>query len=262
MEIKEYGIKNKKKFLFFPGSMSHYSWYLPAVNLLKEDWHVYILSYDGYDEPYDISFKSVEDTIKKLTEYFKERNILEFDIVYGLSMGGSMANLLYALDEFNINTVIMDGGITPYELPRILTRLILFRDVLMIRILRSSLSLIKKVFSEDRWLIPGEDSEEYYGEIKEYLNKISVETIRNSFDSCNNYDMPEKLPKNDTKFFYIYGEYERKDRDWDIKYIEKIYPNAVFKEIPDCEHGELCAVRPKQFLETIFSIQNMIIREE
>ncbi|MDO5725903.1 MAG: hypothetical protein Q4P29_06370 [Tissierellia bacterium] len=251
MKIKEYGIENKRRLLFLPGSLSDISWYENSIELLKRDFHIFAIIYDGYHKPYNESFETVEKTVNELTEYFKEREIFEFDTVYGLSMGGGIANLLYATDEFKIKNLIMDGGITPYQLPWILTRFILLRDIIGLWLLRRSKRILKAFFPSEHWILEGEDEDEYYDEIHEYLNTISFKTMVNCFDSCNNYSMPKNFPNNETKIYYIYGELEKKERAWDIDYIKKTYPKAAFKEIKNMEHGELSTIRPREFYETI-----------
>ncbi|MDO5718990.1 MAG: alpha/beta hydrolase [Tissierellia bacterium] len=254
MYIKEYGIENEKKMLFLPGAFSDYSWYIPVVELLSEQWHIFLVIYDGYHEPYEKSFISVEHTIDEIIDFIEKKYDQEFDIVYGLSMGGAIANLIYAYDRLKINTLIIDGGVSPYRLPYILTRLILMRDILGMKILRSSKKIMKMAFPPDRWLYPWEDEEEAYDESIRFMNRLSHDTIKNCFDSCNNYTMPDELPKNDTKIYLLYGELERKDMALDIKYFRKIYPKAIYEEFADTDHGELSTIKYKEFMKFISSI--------
>ncbi|MDO5715730.1 MAG: alpha/beta hydrolase, partial [Tissierellia bacterium] len=91
MIIKEYAMEHKKKLLFLPGAFSHDSWYSPCINLLSKKWHTFVVIYDGYHEPYEKSFVSVEDTAKEIVNFFQRKDIHGFDMVYGLSMGGAIA---------------------------------------------------------------------------------------------------------------------------------------------------------------------------
>ncbi|MDO5755283.1 MAG: alpha/beta hydrolase [Tissierellia bacterium] len=255
MQIKEYGCGNEKTMLFLPGAFSNYSWYLPAIQALSKTWHVYLVVYDGYHEPFDQSFQSVEKSAENIIGFFKEKKIHDLDLVYGLSLGGSTANLIYAFDQLRIKYLVIDGGIAPYELPYFVTRLILFRDVLGIKMIRRNTKLIKMAFSPDRWLYPWED-ETSYEETKSFLNKLSDDTIKNCFDSCNNYKMPDPLPVNDTKIYYLYGELEKKARAFDIDYFHKIYPQARFRAFHDMEHGELSTIQYEKFLSVIDEIES------
>lgn len=250
MLIKEFGVENKKKLLFLPGAFTDYISYIKAVELLSEKWHVFLVVYDGHYEPFENSFTTLEDIAERLSK----TDIVKFDLVYGFCMGGAIANLLYSYDQFKIDTLIIDAGISPYQLPHILTRLILLRDVLGIKMIRRSKKLVKIAFPPERWLYPWEKEEEVYSEIIAFLNRLTNETIRNCFDSTNNYNMPKDLPNNDTKIYYLYGELEKKQRDWDIKFFRKTYPQAIFKEFRNREHGELVVMGYKELVKFIDEI--------
>ena len=56
------------------------------------------------------------------------------DTVYGCSMGGSIALMVTLGQMIKIKHCIMDGGITPYQLPWIVTRFIALKDYLMMMI--------------------------------------------------------------------------------------------------------------------------------
>ncbi|MDO5714707.1 MAG: hypothetical protein Q4Q07_09775 [Tissierellia bacterium] len=256
MLIQELGMNNKKKALFFPGGFTDFNWYKPIMELLSERWHTFGVMYDGYYEPFEHSFTSVEDIAHNVLDYFKQKEIVDFDLVYGFCMGGSMANLVYASNQLHIKTLIIDAGISPYELPHFLTRLILLRDVLGIKIVRSSKKLLKMVYSPDRWLYPWEEEEEAYDEIQNFMKKLSNETIRNGFDSTNNYKMPKTLPHNNTKMYYLYGDLEKKERAWDIDYFRKTYPQMSFKEMENREHGELVTIGYQECIKVIDEIVN------
>ncbi|MDO5734783.1 MAG: alpha/beta hydrolase [Eubacteriales bacterium] len=253
MIIREYGSQNSQKLLFLPGAFSDYDWYLPCIEALSENWHVFAVAYDGYHEPYEQSFTSVEDQAKRILDYFEEQNIEQLDLVYGLSLGGSVANLVYAYDRVKITTLVIDAGISPYDYPYFLTRLILLRDVLGVRMMRHSKLLVKLAFPPERWLYPWED-EDSYAETLVFMKRLSNKSIRNCFHSANNYEMPELMPKNDTKIYYIYGDLEAKSRAGDIKFFRKTYPQAEFREIPNREHGELVTIGYLDFIQLIDEI--------
>ncbi|MDO5755284.1 MAG: hypothetical protein Q4P28_03530 [Tissierellia bacterium] len=251
MIIREDGRTHEKKLLFFPGGFSDYQWYRPSIEKLSENYHVFSVIYDGYYEPFEPSFPRVEQLAEKVIRYFEQKNHTNFDIIYGFCLGGSIANLIYASGKIATKTLIVDAGIMPYELPYFITRIILLRDVFGMKILRRSKTLIKTLFPPERWLPPGEGEEEYYDEIYKFLNHLSSDTIKNGFDSCNNYKIPDPLPVNDTKIYYLYGELEKKARAWDMDYFKKIYPDGKLMEIPDCEHGEFCMMKSLAFRDKI-----------
>ncbi|MDO5714708.1 MAG: hypothetical protein Q4Q07_09780, partial [Tissierellia bacterium] len=176
-----------------------------------------------------------------------------FDMVYGLSMGGAIANIIYANELLKMNILIIDGGVYPDNLPYILNRLHVFQNTLEVKIVRRSKRIMKMVYPPDRWLYPWED-EDSYKESMDFLNRLTNDTIKNCFDSCSNYKLPATFPKNDTKIYLFYGELEKKDMAWSIKSFRKTYPQAIYREFPDTDHGELSTIKYKECIQIIDEI--------
>ena len=84
----------------------------------------------------------------------------------------------------------MDGGITPYQLPWIVTRFIALKDYLMMMIGRTGgVALLEKAFATDDY------SKEDLQYVADVLRHCSRKTIWRTFDSCNNYnDSAQKTP--------------------------------------------------------------------
>ncbi|MDO5734458.1 MAG: alpha/beta hydrolase [Eubacteriales bacterium] len=246
MEIREYGAQNEQKVLLLPGSISHYSWYLPLVDLLQESWHVYLVLYDGYTEPYDSPFISTEDSCNKILDYCHQEGIEKFELVYGLSMGGAIASLIYLADQLSIDNLIIDGTAEIEKSTPFLTKLNIWRCLLGIKLVRKSKTIMKLAFPKERWLWPGENEAEHYAEVFDFINQLSLETIDNSIITSLNLKLPDELPKNETRLFHIYGSREDRTNDW-----TKLYPSIKVREIPDCEHGELCIMKPHELVDLI-----------
>lgn len=251
MRIIDYGGHERKRLLFFPAAFTDITWYEDTFAQLQKKWHLYVVVYDGYEPPFAKHFTSVEQTVNEVVDACKGLHIDDFDVVYGLSMGGAMANRLHALAVFSIKTLVLDGAITPYQLPKPLCRLILWRDYEGFRLLRKNPRLLQKMFPADHWLAPNEEASAYYAKIQTYMQKLSLTTIWRSFDSCNNYAMPQQMPAGATSIFYLYGAYEKRARAWDRAYIKRIYPQTTFVELANCEHGELAMMQGEHLLQLL-----------
>lgn len=83
-------------------------------------------------------------------------------------MGGSIALMVVLGQKIKIKHCIMDGGITPYQLPWIVTRFIASKDYLMMMIGRTG----------------------------------GVALLEKAFDSCNNYKVPDPVPKVNIQIHY------------------------------------------------------------
>ena len=64
--------------------------------------------------------------------------------VYGCSMGGSIALMTALGQKIKIRHCVMDDGITPYQLPWIVTRFIALKDYLMMMRYADSLLVCKR----------------------------------------------------------------------------------------------------------------------
>jgi pimeloyl-ACP methyl ester carboxylesterase len=133
--------------------------------------------------------------------------ITELYAVYGCSMGGSIALLTALEKKVSVKHCIMDGGITSYQQPWIITRFIALKDFLLMMIGRAGgVSLLQKVFAAD-----DSYSESDLQYVADVLNHCSKKTLWRTFDSCNNYKMPNPLPELDTKIHYWISEGEEKE---------------------------------------------------
>ena len=249
MEIKEFGVNNKKKVLFLHGAVTKAQWYLPSIEKLSRKWHIYVPIYKGYDHPFEDSFQSVENTADEIVQFCKEKGIDEFDTVYGLSMGGVIGLLLYSYHRIPMKNLIIDGSTKPYEYPKFITQIVVQLFCISIDLMRKSKSVIQFFFPPERWVL----LDEIYDEIHQFFNQMTRKTIRNSFDSSLNYKLPEKLPEYNAKLYYLYGEKEGGGKD-NARFFQRIYPPLIQKVIPDCEHGELCMVKPEEFYSVICEI--------
>lgn len=89
---------------------------------------------------------------------------------------------------------------------------------------------------------------------------ISFKTIWRTFESCNNYSMPEHINLNKTNIEYWFAESEEKQRKWDIAYTKKRFPHARIRRISNVGHGGLAALYPERLMkgieQVIFSSKN------
>lgn len=256
MNIYEFGIENQRKLLFFQGSCTCWKDYMPSIELLSKEFHVIVPALEGHDPAEKTDFISVEKTVGDTTDYLLKRGYKELYAAYGLSIGGAMVLRLLAEQRIQVRKAIVDGGTTPYEFPYWLTRLILLRDYLMIQLLRSSMFVLKLFFDPKRWTPEGCDPETEYKAMLLFLKGLSGKTIWNIFDSANNYDMPNPMPKLSTETLFCYGSREKNARKSNIRWVLSHVNGVQLREIPDMEHGELVMLHPKQFYETVTDFLN------
>ena len=161
-------------------------------------------------------------------------------------MGGAIVTKLLSNRQVHFNHAIMDGGITPYQLPWIITRFIALKDFITISLGKAGgVKLLEKAFSTD------ELSEEDIIYAAKVLDMISYKTIWRTFDSANNYSMPKEVKTDCPYIEYWFADAEEKDRRWDISYIRKAFPNTRFVRFKNVGHGGLAPFHPEKLVRGI-----------
>ena len=128
MRLYEYGQENRECILLIHPSLVTWDYFENVIPLLKKDYHLLIPVLPGYDLQDGSEFSSVERIASELADTLLQKGIHEVKAIYGCSMGGSIALRMAADGKLKAQHYVMDGGITPYQLPWILTRLIALRD--------------------------------------------------------------------------------------------------------------------------------------
>ena len=247
MQILEHGREQKQTLLFFPCTAEPVWVFADTIALLSRKWHVFQVIYDGHQTEYPGDFVSVEQTVDEVTDYLKNHGIARLDAAYGCSQGGACLTRLLALGEISVGRAIIDGGITPYQLPYLVRKLLLVRDVLSFKIVANSRKVLEAAFPPERFTLPGHDAVKEYDAMECYLRTYSGRTIRNVFWSGNNYALPETPAASGTKIAYWYGADEKKDRKINIRFMQRYFPQILLREFSHMAHAELVIVHPEEF---------------
>lgn len=249
MQILEHGQEHTQTLLFFPCTAEPVWAFEETIALLSRMWHIFQVVFDGHQPEVPGDFTSVEQTVDEVTEYLKRHGVSHLDAAYGCSMGGACLTRLLALGELPVRRAVIDGGITPYQLPVLLRKLLLARDVLSFKIAANSRKVLEAAYPPQRFTPAGHDAVKEYDAMEQYLKTFSYKTIRNAFWSANNYALPQLPATNNTKITYWYGEDEAKDRKRDIRFIAHYFPQVQMLKIPKMAHAELVMVHPEEFCQ-------------
>ncbi|MBR3020341.1 MAG: alpha/beta hydrolase [Clostridia bacterium] len=249
MRLYEYGQENRECILLIHPSLVTWDYFENVIPLLKKDYHLLIPALPGYDLQDDSEFSSVERIASELADALLQKGIHEVKAIYGCSMGGSIALRMAADGKLKAQHFVMDGGITPYQLPWILTRFIALRDFGMMALGKlGGEKMIVKAFSSTEY---SEDDLKYVANI---FRHCTYRTLWNTFDSCNNYEMPKQPMHFPGKVHYWYAEKERKARSWDLKYMEKYVPDTVFRSFDGMDHGDMALFYPERMAQELRSL--------
>lgn len=250
MRIREFGKEHPRHLLFFQGSCEPWIYFMPSAKELAKHFHVMLLTPDGHDPEEHNDFISVERTVDQAVSWLNAHGIERLDAVYGLSFGGGMVIRLLATKAIPVDRAIIDAGTAPYQYPKWICKLIGVRDFMMFKIGISSLKLMEMTFPPERFTLPGHDAKKEYRETQQYLKGYSNRTIWNIFWSANNYEVPKKAPKMDTKIRFWVGTDEWGSRFRDLRWAKKYLPQMKVVKIPHMMHGEFVMTHPEEFRKT------------
>lgn len=247
MNIHEFGKGNGDVIVLIHPSAVMWDYFEYVIPLLKDRFRLVVPVLPGYDVTTpDTDYTSVGQIASELEEWLDANGCHRVACLYGCSMGGSVVLRMLADGNLDIVSAMADGGITPYRLPWVVTRLIAVRDFLMVCAGRwGGVKILEKAFASDEY---SDDDLRYVSRV---LHFMSYKTIWRTFESCNNYQMPTETQTPDARVQYWCAEAERKDRDWDLKYMREMFPEAEIIMLAGVGHGGMATGKPQEFAERI-----------
>ena len=249
MTIHEFGKEQNKTVILIHPAIVMWDYFEYVLPILQKHFHLIVPAIPGYDEDSNNDFSSVEQITAELEMWLTDKRIKNVACVYGCSMGGSIALRILANNRIMTENAVIDGGITPYRLPWIVTRFIAIKDFLLISIGKiGGIRLLEKVFAADEY------SKEDHQYMAKVLKMISYKTIWRTFESCNNYSMPKRIDTDCRNIEYWFSEKERKERKKDIDYVKTYLPETQFKVFDEIGHAGLALKKPEVFADEIIRV--------
>ncbi|MDO4632970.1 MAG: alpha/beta hydrolase [Eubacteriales bacterium] len=241
MTVHEFGKENDTCIVLIHPSLVMWDYFERVIPLLEKDYHLIIPALPGYEPRSGEDFTSVEQIADELASWLNAHECHEIACLYGCSMGGSVVTKMLAENKLNVYTAVLDGGITPYQLPWIITRLIAVKDFCMISLGKiGGIRLLEKAFATDEY---SKEDLQYMADIFKWL---SYKTIWRTFESCNNYQMPAQVHTNCRSIQYWYGDKEKKERRLDLRYIRQYLPETKFVCMKNLGHGGMMLQRSEE----------------
>lgn len=243
MNFHEFGTENKKVILLIHPLGVDWNFFSYVYPTLAENYHVIIPAIPGMD-PDDpaAEFTSVEAIAEEIENFIGAKGIEELECIYGCSMGGAVIIRMTANGKIKIKHRIVDAGITPYRLPKIICFFIAIGDFLM-----TSAGKLCSVKMLGYMFDPNKYTKEDLLYVKSVLKKMTARTIWRAFWSTDNYSMPEKICQPKEPILYWYGENEKKARKLDIEFVKDTFTNVIFVENKGQDHAEFVSLYPEEF---------------
>ena len=111
MKIYTFGQEAAPVILLLPGTCCHWKGNFGAViPLLAEQFRVFCVSYDGFDETEQTEFPTMLEETEKLEAYIREHCGGHVRAAYGCSLGGSFVGLLVSRKKIHIDCGILGSS--------------------------------------------------------------------------------------------------------------------------------------------------------
>ena len=250
LTIHEFGRDNPELIVLFHPLGVWWDIFDYVVPHLERSYHLVIPAMPGHDpDQPKVDYTSVEAIAGEMGDWLQAHAGGRAACLYGCSMGGGVVLRMLAEGRVHPGCAVIDGGMTPYQLPRPLTWLIGCRDWCLCELAKhADVKALRGMFDPDKY----SDDDLLY--VKKVLGGMSARTIWRVFYSCNNYSMPDPVPKPDCPVVYWYGAEEKKARKWDLAYVRRALPEARIVENPGQGHAEFFTLHPEEFCARLSEI--------
>lgn len=242
LKIYEFGSKENKSIMCLPGNFMTHRQFENIVPELSEEYHVFTVSFDGYDETGKTFYTTGEDQARKLAEHIKEHLEGKIDLVYAESLGSIPALFLTQMNDIKIGGVILSGA--EYMNYGIFNKLAINLFAPM------TYKLITKIIETEEIKFPaflkikmGITDDVFRPMLKQACRNLTLETTKATFwEAVRLY--PEHVskwePKSNFKIACWYGEKEMNMKKA-VKQLKRAFPNIDIHPFKGLGHGEIMA---------------------
>ena len=253
MKVYEFGDSKKPAIMLLPGTCCSWKSFDGVRDRLSQNMHVLCVSYDGFDESENTTFISMEDEVKKIEDYIKEKCHGEICAVYGCSLGGTFVAMLASRQNIKMHYGIVgssDFDTTGKLLGKLEGKLVVKTMYPLIHT-GTMQGFMKKRFDKRM-----QNSDAYMQKMMEMFGVnnmrpfISKESIYNQFYTDLITVLPYQIDNPNTEIHVFYA------KKMGEKYLERYYKH--FKKLviheDDLRHEELLVRFPYQWVKRIESI--------
>lgn len=128
MTIHEFGQVHDEVVVLVHPSVVMWDYFEYVIPLMQDRYHLIVPALPGYDTENSSDFTSVEEIAEELADWLIAHGHRSIACIYGCSMGGAVVTRFLADRKVKVSSAVIDGGITPYQLPWIVTRCICHMD--------------------------------------------------------------------------------------------------------------------------------------
>lgn len=248
MQILEYGNSKNPKIILIHGLECPYQIWTDYINYYQDKFHIIVPILPGHNPEQLEKFTSFENITNQLEEYYIPKYGKEVYAIYGLSMGGIIASIIWQNKNVHIQNLILESAPLLPTSP-ILTTFITKQYVLVTNLIKKRNSLIIKI--AQKTIIPKEKLKYFL----KLIDNISITTLTKYSKTTCKYQLAPNINTLKTKLYYIHGtkitELLSKST---AKYIKKNYPNSQIITFKGKNHCENTLLHPTTMIKELNKI--------
>ena len=228
-----FGDKSNPAVIFIHGVWMPWQCWEQQIHAFKEDYYVIVPALNAHAAEEKSEFISIRNEADEIESWLLERGIYQIHGVCGLSMGGAIANLLFAKERLQIRYLLLDGAVL-VPTPKFATNLMI----------KEYKKLLLKMKARDPKTLKNAEknfiSKKYIPKFFEFGDRMSETSIENILSTVGESRLYLSGSTKETKILYLYGsgynEYLSKKTAAQIK---RIYPGAKVVCFKGYLHGQL-----------------------
>lgn len=245
MEILEYGNPKNNKIILIHGFESPYQIWNDYIEYYKKEYCVIVPILTGHNINENKDFETFDKCVKELEDYYIYKYGNKVFTVYGMSMGGVFASVLWQNRNIKIDKLIMESS-----------PLLGFGNMMMKILTKQYLTITHKAQARDRktvrQAVNSMVTEDKLDIFMELLDHISDTTITNYIREIGKHKFSNDINIPETKIYYLYGGKINEILFKKVaRFIEKNYKNAETICLDGKGHCEDALLNPKEHIKVL-----------
>jgi len=245
------GKTHKSKVMLVHGAGFYWETCFPRiVDDLKDQYCILIPELEGHTNNPEEFMVSVEATAGNITEELRKLDIHSIDVIYGISLGASVAMEIALQRKINVNHLVLDGG--QYEsMGEMKEQYSNFMADAFLRLLEGE--HLPSPVKESMGYTAGNDVEVFKPLIYKHITR---DALLHAFLAAYSYDLKSKCTKIDTHVAVMIGGNETYAAQC-MPILETICAEHLETyDFPNRGHAEILSKDPEKISDLIFGIAN------
>ncbi len=234
---------NKPVMVLVHGVLTPWQVWAPQIDSFKAEYNIFVIALNAHTEEAASEFSSIFDETKEIIQYFENNDIVNIDVLCGLSLGGKIAHEICKSGRIRVRNLIMDGAPLA-ACPKFAINIMIKNYK---KIINKSRKRDAKLFRKFNNFLPEKYLNNYL-KIVDLFTDISVENIANSVFSGGKIIGID----NQCRILFIHGTKANEILSkYSAKLVKRCYPNAEVLCFRGDAHCYKAIFHPEKWIEVV-----------